>query len=170
MASDDHRFMDGCGPKALGRKDIPDSHFGEPNSCTKCGQIVPPETTGHKCPPNKIMTTLGEEEIIQPIYTRGSGSVTWENRGDMMRQEARRLNYENQRRQREARAKMDTHYQQADRAIREVIEALQRILGQDGEDLSCYQPQMLDESISGLIAARSHMAVGTYKHINNPRH
>ena len=58
---------------------------------------------------------------------------------------------------------MNTGFTEAERIIREVILDLQTIISaKDGEDLSYYNPIMLDEDIKELIEARSFMAVGRY--------
>ena len=58
---------------------------------------------------------------------------------------------------------MNAGFEEAERIIKEIILDLQTIIStKDGEDLSYYNPIMLDEDIQRLTEARSFMAVGRY--------
>ena len=58
---------------------------------------------------------------------------------------------------------MNAGFEEAERLIKDVIEDLQTIISaKDSEDLSYYNPIMLDEDIQRLTEARSFMAVGRY--------
>jgi len=52
---------------------------------------------------------------------------------------------------------MSKHHQQAEQLVRKVIEDLQRLLPQDGEDISCYNPCVVDVSILDLVKVRTLM-------------
>ena len=55
---------------------------------------------------------------------------------------------------------MNKYFKKADRLLRATKTTIEMVLGQDGEDISCYSPEMLDYSISRMIEARSEMAKG----------
>jgi len=50
---------------------------------------------------------------------------------------------------------MNKHHQQAEQPMRKVLEDLQRLLPQDGEDISCYNPCVVDDSILDLVKVRT---------------
>ena len=50
---------------------------------------------------------------------------------------------------------MSEYHQQAEQLVREVIEDLQRLLPCDGEDISCYNPCAVDDSILNLAKVRT---------------
>lgn len=60
--------------------------------------------------------------------------------------------------------KIDEHFNkyfvEADTLIRKIIPSLQKILYNDGEDVSYYNPSVLDVHIMNLIKARAAMSVG----------
>lgn len=50
---------------------------------------------------------------------------------------------------------MSKHHQQAEQLVQKVIEDLQRLLPRDGEDISCYNPCVVDVSILDLVKVRT---------------
>lgn len=55
---------------------------------------------------------------------------------------------------------MNEFFKKADKLLRDANERLNCVIGQDGEDVSYYNPEVLDSVISKLIEARSEMAIG----------
>lgn len=58
---------------------------------------------------------------------------------------------------------MNIHFVKAERLVEQVRKKLKGILGEDGEDISCYNPSALDTSIFDLIEAKTEMALGREK-------
>jgi len=50
---------------------------------------------------------------------------------------------------------MNKHHQQAEQLVRKVLEDLQRLLPRDGEDISCFNPCAVDDSILDLAKVRT---------------
>ncbi len=50
---------------------------------------------------------------------------------------------------------MSEYHQQAQQLVQRVIENLQRLLPHDGEDISCYNPCAVDDSILALAKVRT---------------
>lgn len=55
---------------------------------------------------------------------------------------------------------MNEYYQSAERIIKEVIKSLERLLPQDGEDISYYHSTAIDDDIIRLVNAKDKMARG----------
>jgi hypothetical protein len=55
---------------------------------------------------------------------------------------------------------MNKYFKKADRLLRATKTTIEMVLGQDGEDISYYNPEMLDHSIDRIVEARSEMAKG----------
>ncbi len=63
---------------------------------------------------------------------------------------------------------MHKYHQQAETLVIEVISDLKKLLPHDGEDIACWNPEAVDESISNLIRvgrllARANEALGDNK-------
>ena len=58
--------------------------------------------------------------------------------------------------------KIDAKWKAAEKLVRESKSELERIISNDGEDITYYNPQVLDLAISNLIKARSEMSTARY--------
>ncbi|MGI1671965.1 MAG: hypothetical protein K6L74_16805 [Neptuniibacter sp.] len=65
---------------------------------------------------------------------------------------------------------MNEHFKKAEQEIKNCIEGLQKILGEGGEDISYYNPEVLDLQIQNIVSARSNMALGgnTWRKASEP--
>jgi len=55
---------------------------------------------------------------------------------------------------------MNKYFKDAEKSVNTSISNLSRLMPHDGEDIACYNPAALDETIASLIQARSNMAIG----------
>ena len=54
---------------------------------------------------------------------------------------------------------MHDYHERAEKTVRETIKLLQKLLPQDGEDISCYNPGIMNEPIRLLIDIKVLLAV-----------
>lgn len=57
---------------------------------------------------------------------------------------------------------MNTSFKTAKKEITDVVRILEIMISEEGDDISCFNPNYLDEIIHKLGKARSHLAVGRY--------
>uniref|UniRef100_A0A6M3KCX7 Uncharacterized protein n=1 Tax=viral metagenome TaxID=1070528 RepID=A0A6M3KCX7_9ZZZZ len=53
---------------------------------------------------------------------------------------------------------MHKYHQQAEVLVKQVMQDLEKLLPHDGEDISCYNPGAMDDSINSLIRVRTLLA------------